>query len=1001
MNLELPSNAYNIKIDFKNKLKIKNDSDINEETSELNIISKYFEKEIPLEVLNSFIDKMLDKNTNDPFKFKKHLIKQYKKEFPFTQQDLSESVKTVLASNFYPNFCFNKKNIENVSRMLCYIYKNLKKYGINNEEKLIQKIKNISLEEKDLINMYLDFDFLKTENSKKILQKRKQYKSRFYANSNPKTFNSTGKLTTINELSQEENIENNQDGLTSKNGKTNDSINSSESDNDNISEGVKKIINKIKGIFDSSKKDKKKEKEKNNLFNLDELNDISKINNENNEPISLYKEYFIYPEKNYKLSTKLEIPIELIILLKKMENVKTLTFQIIGMNKKMVKENIILLYNINLLFPNFSEIKIDLNDDKLSGKLNKIYEGRQEELLKQNKLNYRILKYEKNYQIKTTNCWVPEGDIIYEKDSNNNKNSEKNVEKKNYILEENVYENSNYYKNKLIQIDKENNPNFKYIISPGQNKYSLSKKEFLEIDELEESEETMSKQSGLSDFTKISETGISPIKRKTINTSYYNPKFNEKIDLSPSIEITHIEQNKRKGTPQILLSFVKKKKEPFEMIFLYSWFLEKITNIKTLSLYFNDGFSLETEFYLKSEDITFEKFNFLLFLNKLKELNEVNIAFNSIDNFSFKKICGLINYNKNISILRINFFPPNVNFEESSLLKLCSLMKLSLRHLYKEQKLSFIKERDIKDLETDYYLLNHKFDFDFEKNICSLFNIIKANINKYNEIVFRFDLPFLLLSCDKYIIIIIKFIINILSIAIFSKNKINILKIISPELILDGRIMPYLLCLFQYIQKFEGINNLNEFLLKCKIFRIPNIFNFCLYNITNIKIISIGDMDFPSFNGFIDIYSNNLNKMTNLKIIKIGLNNSIISFNDKISEKINEFTNKSPKNLEQKILFSFIEMNNDLNKLEKLFNSVQNAKINQLVIQIGKNNQELLTKLYDKLKKEIELLYLIMTYEKYNKLIDVQIITHMRKFFSKHKEKIIVCKPFFSSNEFY
>ena len=213
--------------------------------------------------------------------------------------------------------------------------------------------------------------------------------------------------------------------------------------------------------------------------------------------------------------------------------------------------------------------------------------------------------------------------------------------------------------------------------------------------------------------------------------------------------------------------------------------------------------------------------------------------------------------------------------------------------------------------------------------------------------------------------------------------------------------MPYLLCLFQYIQKFEGINNLNEFLLKCKIFRIPNIFNFCLYNITNIKIISIGDMDFPSFNGFIDIYSNNLNKMTNLKIIKIGLNNSIISFNDKISEKINEFTNKSPKNLEQKILFSFIEMNNDLNKLEKLFNSVQNAKINQLVIQIGKNNQELLTKLYDKLKKEIELLYLIMTYEKYNKLIDVQIITHMRKFFSKHKEKIIVCKPFFSSNEFY
>ena len=40
--------------------------------------------------------------------------------------------------------------------------------------------------------------------------------------------------------------------------KTNDSINSSESDNDSVGEGVKKIINKIKGIFDSSKKDKRR-----------------------------------------------------------------------------------------------------------------------------------------------------------------------------------------------------------------------------------------------------------------------------------------------------------------------------------------------------------------------------------------------------------------------------------------------------------------------------------------------------------------------------------------------------------------------------------------------------------------------------------------------------------------------------------------------------------------------------------------------------------------------
>ena len=538
----------------------------------------------------------------------------------------------------------------------------------------------------------------------------------------------------------------------------------------------------------------------------------------------------------------------------------------------------------------------------------------------------------------------------------NNIKCDKNDEKINYILEENVFENSNCYKNKFVQIDKELNPNFKYIISLGQNKYSFPKKEFLEIEELEECEDVISRHSAHSEFFKISEKNISPSKRKTINASY-TPKSKEKKDLSQ----TDIEQNKRKTTPHLLLSFVNKKKEPFEMIFLYSWFMQKMTNIKSLGLYFNDGFSLETEFYLKTEELTFEKFNFLLFLNKLSGLNELDIAFNSIG----------------------------------------SLMKLSLRNLYKEQKMSLMKERNVKDLETDYYLLNHKFDLDFEKNICSLFNIIKMNINKYKEIIFRFDLPLLLLSCDKYVIIVIKFIINLLSLTIFSKNGIHILKIISPELILDGRIIPCFQNLFKYIKNYEGMNNLNEFILKCKVYRIPNLFNFCLYNISNLKNISIGDMDFQSFSGFIEIYSNNLLKLNNLKTLKIGLNNSIISYNDKISEKIKQFINKSPLNLEQKILFSFIEMNNDIKKLTNLFSSVQKANINQLVIQIGKNNLELLNKLYNKLKKENELLYIIMTHKKYNILIDVQIIEYMKKFFSKHKEKIVVCKPFFFSNEYY
>ena len=217
---------------------------------------------------------------------------------------------------------------------------------------------------------------------------------------------------------------------------------------------------------------------------------------------------------------------------------------------------------------------------------------------------------------------------------------------------------------------------------------------------------------------------------------------------------------------------------------------------------------------------------------------------------------------------------------------------------------------------------------------------------------------------------------------------------------MDGIITPFLHFYFQNLNKFNGNNNLTEIILKCKIYRLPDLFNICLYNnITSIKIISIGDMDFESFSGFINLYNSNIHKMNNLKILKIGLNNSVISFNEKVSEKINVFIIKSPINLEQKILFSFLFMNNDITKLENLMKNVQKANINKLVIQIGHNNNNLLNKIFRKQKKELELLFIIMTQGKYKLLMKEKIIKYINKFFSRHKEKIVICKPFFSSNE--
>ena len=989
-------NAPEISIDFQNKFRFKKIQEIKDELSLLNKLTKSYEKEIQLSEINTLINKILEKNNNDIYKNNKEYSKSYKKEFPFTEQDLNESVKKVLSSNYYPNFIFNKRNLQDISRILYYAFKNMKNYGVNNEEKLKKKIESITIQEKDIINMYIDFDLIKREKSE-------INKNQLYLNKNPKSFRSTGNLATINELSQESE-ESNINGLTAKINKIN--LNSSGSECDSGNEGVKNIFKKIKNIFDSnsSKKDKKEKKEL-NMINSD-INDIEEISKTKEGKLLILKEYLIYPEKN-NINIKYELPIEFIILLKKFENVKSLTFQIKGMTKKMLKENIFILSNINLLFPNFSEITIDLNDDKLCAKINKIYQIRQEELLKQYKSSFRILKYKKYYQSRTTNCWIPEGDIIFSKNSEEDNNIETNInkEKKKYYFIENINENANIYGNKLNSINEKDYPNIKYITPLGNKSYPYSRNEFFSFDELDESEEISTGERTFSEFNKINESlnQLNNTKRKSTSNSTMNTLRLKEIPKMPkSYEATYIEINRKKTTPQLLHCLVKKKQEPFEMIFLYSFFFAKMHKIKKLSLYFNDSFSLETEFYLRNKDISFEGFHFLLLLNNLKELNEINISFNSIDKTSFKKILGLININKNISILRLNFFPPNINYEVTSLLKLGSLNKFSLHHLYKEQKHFLTKEKNMKDLEMDYFLLNHKFDNDFEKNISSLFNTIKSNINNYKEISFRFDLPLLIQSCEKYLILIIKFIINIIILISNTKNNINTIKIISPELILDGRKIPFLPYLFKHINKlnkFKSNTNMTQFILKCKIYKIPDLFNFLIFNnINNIKSIHIGDMDFESFSGFINIYKANINSMHNLTIIKIGLNNTLITYDDKISKLIYDYIEYNTTKLDQKILFSFLEFNNDLIKLKSLIDKVHKAKINNILIQIGKNNIGLLNKINEKQKKELELLFIIMTKEKYKILIKDDIIKNIKKFFLKHKSKIVLCKSFFPNN---
>ena len=1021
MNLENGGIEPNyIKIDFKNRIKFINEKDINEDNLDLEAVIESFTQQITLEELNSFIYKLIPKNRNDIYKLNIEQSKQYIKQYPYTEQNLIDSVNRILASDFKSNFVFNKQNLEDVCRVISHAFSSIKKFDINNEKNLLERIKNIKLNEKDIFNMYIDIEMMNEKKSERTNRIRNNLRAKFYGNQNQIYFNSTGNLQMIHSLKKEE-----IDIKTSKSRKNKSKLyeiyslnNENENNSEDEDEGEGEITQKFKKVFKKIKQkcielmdDKNKSSE--NITKIKKNN--KKLLNEDNK-ILVTKEYFIYPENNYGLNNdkNLELPLELIILLKKFEKIKILTFQIRDTDEKSVKENIYLLLNINLLFSNFNELKIDFNDEELQKKLNKIYEMRGQILYYKFKKDLRIVQYLQDYKARTINCWEPEGDIIFLKEDNNDNDIKYKYTSfgNDYILGENPFENTDFFGNNLKKIIDDNDNsyysipdkiiNIGYILPKEEGNNNIIKNEIIDEydDDMSDEDSTLYK-------SYISNRTSSEYQRYE-NKSFIAPIIKNKSLTNLESQQLLIKSNnygkkkRKRTTPEMIYLFIKENISPFEMIFIYSYFLDKISKIKTLSLYFNDSYSLETEFFLKNEESKFDGFHFLFFINKIKELNEVNISFNSLDNRSFENILGIIALNENISILRINFFTPDINFNIASLLKLCSMMKLSLQSLFKEQIINYINERNEKDLEMEYFILNHKLDFFYEKNICCLFNIIKKNINNYEEIVFRFDYPILILSCDKYIIIIIKFIMNLLNLITYTKNRIKAFKIISPKLILNGKITPSLRYLFKELNTYNNNNTyeynqtLKELTLRCKISGIPNIFNICFNKLT---IISIGDLDFESFNGFLNDYKKNLNEMENLISLKIGLNNTIISY-EKIENTIKEFIDTNSKNLKEKILFSFLEIEN-IEQINDLRIYVQRSKIEKLVVQISSNNSYLLNssemELNEKNKMELKSLYFIMTQEQYKKLAKTKIINNLRKFFKKNKHKVVVCKPYFPS----
>ena len=112
---------------------------------------------------------------------------------------------------------------------------------------------------------------------------------------------------------------------------------------------------------------------------MDIANDY-KYNKKEISKILLTKECFIYPKQNKDTGNIVQgeqLPIELIILLSKLRNVKCLIFQANEVNEEFIKMAHFIFLNIKWLFQHeIEEIKFDLGNEDIQKNLNEVFNQR-------------------------------------------------------------------------------------------------------------------------------------------------------------------------------------------------------------------------------------------------------------------------------------------------------------------------------------------------------------------------------------------------------------------------------------------------------------------------------------------------------------------------------------------------------------------------------------------------------------------------------------------------
>ena len=330
--------------------------------------------------------------------------------------------------------------------------------------------------------------------------------------------------------------------------------------------------------------------------------------------------------------------------------------------------------------------------------------------------------------------------------------------------------------------------------------------------------------------------------------------------------------------------------------------------IKNLELIINDcyykefvySFALITSSSTNSLKNSFHILDF--FIEKMKELESFNIEFNSLDYLTFNKLLSVIKNNKEIKSLQISFFS--------------SLISYSPQYLYKLYQQNFEKKEIEKGISSpESYLLSEFLPY-FVENFEVLFQLIKLKMINFEVLSFIFDIPEIISVKKRYLIVILKFILNIFFLVDNPKSKIRKLKIISTKIILDTKSLSKIEDIFDSIDLNKSNNAIEELTVQLKFYRISKLKNIICHNLIKLRI---GEIDILTLRELVKyLCSYNFYKISSLQYLTIGILNHIVNFTKEIKFLFYELFSIKIKTLKELNVYSNVNID-DKNKFYQIF----------------------------------------------------------------------------------